>query len=118
MIVNPALASIRAEPALLALALGNLLENARSFAPPGTSIVIEATGSAVSIRDFGPGVADYALPRLGERFFSTARPEYPGIPTTKGSGLGLAIVRQIMFLHGGSMEVVNAGPGLQVTLRF
>ena len=118
IIVNPALASVRAEPALLALALGNLLENARSFAPPGTRILVEATDSAVSIRDFGPGVAGYALPRLGERFFSTARPDYPGLPTTKGSGLGLAIVRQIMVLHGGSMEVVNAGPGLRVTLKF
>ncbi|TAG32473.1 MAG: two-component system sensor histidine kinase CreC [Polaromonas sp.] len=118
IIVNPALASVWAEPALLALALGSLLENARSFAPPGTRIVMEATDSAVSIRDFGPGVADYALPRLGERFFSTARPEYPGMATTKGSGLGLAIVKQIMVLHGGSMEVANAGPGLRVTLRF
>ena len=99
-------------------ALANLLENARSFAPPGTPIVVEATASAVSVRDFGPGVADYALPRLGERFFSTARPDYPGMPTTKGSGLGLAIVKQIMVLHGGSMEVANAGPGLRVTLRF
>ena len=72
----------------------------------------------MSIRDFGPGVAGYALPRLGERFFSTARPDYPGLPTTKGSGLGLAIVRQIMVLHSGSMKVVNAGPGLRVTLKF
>ncbi|MES2943720.1 MAG: two-component system sensor histidine kinase CreC [Pseudomonadota bacterium] len=118
IMINPPDASIDAEPALLALALGNLLENARSFAPPGSSIVIEAGAGKVSVRDFGPGAADYALPRLGERFFSTARPDYPGTPTTKGSGLGLAIVRQIMVLHGGSMEVANAGPGLRVTLRF
>ena len=118
IVVTPALASVHAEPALLALALGNLLENARSFAPPGSPIVVEATQGAVSVRDFGPGVADYALPRLGERFFSTARPDYPGMPTTKGSGLGLAIVKQIMVLHGGRMDVANAGPGLRVTLRF
>ena len=80
--------------------------------------MIEAGDGCVSVRDFGPGAADYALPRLGERFFSTARPEYPGMPTTKGSGLGLAIVRQIMVLHGGTMEVANAGPGLRVSLRF
>lgn len=47
------LASVRAEPALLAPALGSLLENARSFAPPGTPIVVEATDSTVSIRDVG-----------------------------------------------------------------
>jgi two-component system sensor histidine kinase CreC len=114
IIVNPDHASVQAEPGLLVLAISNLLENARAFAPPGSSIVLEASGSAVSVRDFGPGVADFALPRLGERFFSTARPD----GQSKSSGLGLAIVRQIMVLHGGSMEIANAGPGLRVTLRF
>ena len=62
------------------------------------------------MHDFGPGVADYALPKLGERFFSTARPD----GQTKGSGLGLAIVRQIMILHGGTTVAMRAEPGLQV----
>ena len=59
-------------------------------------------------------MADYALPRLGERFFSTVRPD----GHTKGSGLGLAIVRQIMLLHGGRMVVRNTQPGLRVELHF
>jgi len=66
------------------------------------------------VQDSGPGVADYALPRLGERFFSTVRPD----GHTKGSGLGLAIVRQIMLLHGGRMVVRNTLPGLRVELYF
>ena len=118
IIVNPDQASVQAEPGLLVLAISNLMENARAFAPPGTRIVLGASGNMVSVRDFGPGVADYALPRLGERFFSTARPYDAEKGQSKGSGLGLAIVRQIMVLHGGSMEVANAGPGLRVTLRF
>ncbi len=114
IIVNPNDAKVCAEPSLLALALSNLLENARSFAPPGSTIVVEASANSVAVRDFGPGVADYALARLGERFFSTVRPD--GV--SKGSGLGLAIVRQIMALHGGTLVASQAQPGLRVTLHF
>ena len=113
-IAEPGNAAVRAEPLLLKLALSNLLENARAFAPAGTTITVQAQQGTVTVRDFGPGVPDYALPKLGERFFSTARPD----GQTKGSGLGLAIVRQIMVLHGGTMVFSNAEPGLRVTLGF
>jgi two-component system sensor histidine kinase CreC len=72
----------------------------------------------LTLRDHGPGVPDYALARLGERFYSTARPAEPGQAPRKGSGLGLAIVRQIMQLHGGDLLIAPAQPGLQVTLRL
>ena len=57
---------------------------------------------------------DFAIPPLGNKFFSTVRPD--GV--TKGSGLGLAIVQQIMALHGGRMVVRNGEPGLRVKLDF
>ncbi len=57
---------------------------------------------------------DYALPRLGERFFTTARPG----GERSGSGLGLAIVQRVMALHGGRMAVRNTTPGLRVALDF
>ena len=114
IIVNPTHSGVNAEPGLLALALGNLLENARSFAPEGSTLVLEASEGCIAVQDSGPGVPDYALPRLGERFFSTVRPD----GHTKGSGLGLAIVRQIMLLHGGRMVVRNTQPGLRVELHF
>lgn len=113
-IATPAHASVHAEPGLLALALSNLFENARSFAPAGSVITVEAKNGMVAVQDCGPGVAAYALPRLGERFFSTVRPD----GQSKGSGLGLAIVRQIMLLHGGKMVVRNTQPGLRVELYF
>jgi two-component system sensor histidine kinase CreC len=112
--VQPEHAGVNAEPGLLALAVSNLLENARSFAPPGATVTIEAGEGWVAVTDTGPCVADYALPKLGERFFSTVRPD----GHTKGSGLGLAIVRQIMLLHGGQMLVRNMQPGLRVELHF
>ena len=109
---SPATARIEAD--LLALALGNLLDNAAAFAPPGSRIALDVEGQAIVVQDSGPGVPDYALPKLGQKFFSTVRPD--GI--TKGSGLGLAIVQQIMALHGGHMQVRNTQPGLRVELHF
>ena len=114
LMVSPEHAGVHAEPGLLALALSNLLENARSFAPQASTITVEAGQGHVAVQDLGPGVADYALPRLGERFFSTVRAD----GHIKGSGLGLAIVRQIMLLHGGRMVVRNTHPGLRVELHF
>ena len=107
-------AVIKAEPGLLALALSNLIENAKSFAPAGSLITVTAKGRSLTVEDTGPGVPDYAMPRLGERFFSTVRPD----GHSKGSGLGLAIVRQIMVLHGGHMVISHGAPGLRVELQF
>lgn len=114
VVISPEHAGVHAEPGLLGLALSNLLENARSFAPQGSTITLEAGPDRIAVQDSGPGVPDYALPRLGERFFSTVRPD----GHTKGSGLGLAIVRQVMLLHGGRMVVRNTHPGLRVELYF
>lgn len=102
------------EAELVTLALTNLLDNAIDFAPAGSTVRVELAGSTVAVQDSGPGVPDYALPRLGERFFTTARPD----GARSGSGLGLAIVRRVMALHGGQMVVRNRAPGLRVELEF
>ena len=102
------------EPELVTLALTNLLDNAIDFSPAGSSVRVELAGTTVAVQDSGPGVPDYALPRLGERFFTTARPG----GERSGSGLGLAIVRRVMALHSGQMVVRNTAPGLRVELEF
>lgn len=100
------------EAELITLAIGNLLDNAIDFAPAGSTVRVELDGATVAVQDTGPGVPEYALPRLGERFFTTARPG----GERSGSGLGLAIVQRVMVLHGGQMQVRNTAPGLRVTL--
>ncbi|MDP3227804.1 MAG: two-component system sensor histidine kinase CreC [Acidovorax sp.] len=102
------------EAELVTMALTNLLDNAIDFAPAGSTVQVQLYGTTVAVLDSGPGVPDYALPRLGERFFTTARPG----GERSGSGLGLAIVKRVMALHGGQMVVRNTAPGLQVRLEF
>jgi two-component system sensor histidine kinase CreC len=118
---------VRGERELLCLALGNLLDNAVAFAPPGSSLhwgtigpTPEGTAAPAAaqwwLRDHGPGVPPEAMSRLGERFFSTARPAEPGQTPSKGSGLGLAIVSQVAQLHGAQWQAQAAQPGLRVAL--
>ena len=114
LVANGDTSHVLADPELLALALNNLLDNAAAFAPPGSTVTLEARDQVITVADQGPGVPDFAMPQLGNKFFSTVRPD--GV--TKGSGLGLAIVQQIMALHGGRMVVRNMEPGLRVELQF
>jgi two-component system sensor histidine kinase CreC len=104
---------------LLGLAWSNLLANATAFAPAGSALELWLAargdgGIEWSLRDRGPGVPDFALPRMGERFYSAAASD----AARRGSGLGLAIVRQVMLLHGGELQFEPAAPGLRVRLLF
>ena len=96
---------------LLGMALSNLIQNALDFAPPNSTVECmvksDATNLNVSIRDRGPGIADYVHERLFERFFSLPRPD----GTAKSTGLGLALVRKIATLHGGEIHLENSPEG-------
>ena len=99
---------------MIALAVSNLLENAIDFSPAGSTVDVSCTAHSIIVQDYAGGVPDYALARLGERFFTTPRPN----GARSGSGLGLAIVRQIMALHGGELRLANAQSGLRAELVF
>jgi two-component system, OmpR family, sensor histidine kinase CreC len=99
---------------LLVLTLNNLLDNATAFSPTDSPVVIELKGQVIAVQDHGIGVSDYAIDKLGQKFFSTVRPD--GL--TKGSGLGLAIAQQIVALHHGKMQMMNTHPGFRVELHL
>jgi two-component system, OmpR family, sensor histidine kinase CreC len=99
---------------LLVLTLNNLVDNAAAFSPANSPVIIELKGKVIAIQDYGIGVSDFAFDKLGQKFFSTVRPD--GL--TKSSGLGLAIAQQIMALHTGQMKLLNTYPGFRVELHL
>ena len=102
---------LRGERGLLREALVNLLQNALDFTPAGGTVTLRAGGAAdrveFAVEDTGPGVPDYALGRVFERFYSLPRPG----SGRKSTGLGLSLVREIAHLHGGEAALANRPEG-------
>jgi two-component system sensor histidine kinase MprB len=95
-------------------AVGNLLDNARKWSPPGRSVSVDVHDGVVVVHDAGPGIADADLPHVFDRFYRSAAAR--GLP---GSGLGLAIVAQVAKAEGGTILAENdpAG-GARMSLRL
>lgn len=96
----------------LAQVLRNLIENARSFSPPGGQVTVTLSrltspqGPAVRfmVEDEGPGIPPDKLEKIFQRFY-TDRPV--GAKFGNNSGLGLSIVRQITETHRGAVWAEN-----------
>ncbi|HEU5256909.1 MAG TPA: ATP-binding protein [Vicinamibacterales bacterium] len=99
----------------------NLLSNAVKFTDAGGHITLRlaSTGAAVrvSIIDTGQGISPQFLPHVFQRF-KQADPS--AARRHGGLGLGLALVREIVHLHGGSVDVQSAGlqQGTTVTVTL
>ncbi|MSU70356.1 MAG: HAMP domain-containing protein [Opitutaceae bacterium] len=117
LIVSGTTATLRGERVLLREALVNLLQNALDFSPAGGEVAVTAVTAGgrivLAVDDRGPGVPDYALARVFERFYSLPRPG----TERKSTGLGLTLVREIAHLHGGDASLANrpGGGGAQAT---
>jgi two-component system phosphate regulon sensor histidine kinase PhoR len=105
---------------LLEQAVGNLLDNALKYSPPGTLVAVGGFADGdhvrISVSDEGPGISAEHLPRLFERFYRVdkARSRQMG-----GTGLGLAIVKHIAQAHGGRAEVASeVGRGSTFTITL
>ncbi len=85
----------------------NLIENARSFSPPGGTVRVTCrrlkSHVEIYVDDDGPGVRPDAFEKVFERFY-TDRPQQG---FGQNSGLGLSISKQIVDAHGGTIWVEN-----------
>jgi CheY-like chemotaxis protein len=91
--------------------VGNLINNAIKYTNPGGKIWVSATQSStqvmISVRDTGLGISPELLPRVFDLFTQGV----PGARAQTGLGIGLALAKQIVELHGGTIEVRSEGAG-------
>ena len=104
------------DPSRLQQVLWNLLINAVKFTPTGGTIdvVLRRAGASAElvVADSGVGIEGDFLPCLFERFRqadSSITRRFGGL------GLGLSIVKQLVELHGGTVEAASGGAGKGAT---
>jgi two-component system CheB/CheR fusion protein len=105
----------------IAQALGNLLGNAAKFTSRGGRVDVglgaDGARAAVTVRDTGIGIPPDVCGRLFEPFSQAPQT----LDRSRGGlGLGLATVKGLMELHGGTVSLASAGPGLgaEFTVRL
>jgi signal transduction histidine kinase/DNA-binding response OmpR family regulator len=112
--------TVFADPVHLERVLANLLSNAFEFTQVGGAVrlTLEAVPpvARISVRDNGPGIAPADLPRIFDRFYRGSQSAAQHQP---GTGIGLALARELVALHGGTLDVVSeegSGSTFTVTL--
>lgn len=106
---------IRGDRHLLASILANLLDNALKYAGSPAMIGVHASHSGntvtVMVHDNGPGIPALERANVLQRFYRLDQRQ-------PGNGIGLAIVAAIVHLHGGTLHLEDAHPGLLVRMVF
>jgi CheY-like chemotaxis protein/anti-sigma regulatory factor (Ser/Thr protein kinase) len=101
-----------ADPTRLAQVVGNLLNNAVKYTPQGGRIAIslrrEASQAVIAISDTGLGIP---RDKQAEVFQLFAQVDHHLDRARGGLGIGLALVKQLVVMHGGTVEAYSAGPG-------
>ncbi|HEY0602046.1 MAG TPA: GAF domain-containing protein [Herpetosiphonaceae bacterium] len=100
--------------------LHNLFQNATRYSPAGSTVTIrlwrEDRTARLSVTDQGIGIPATALPHIFQRFFRAHTGDTHRI---SGLGIGLYVVKEIVALHGGSVEVESAeGAGSTFTVTL
>ena len=109
--------AVDGDPELLTQMLVNLVENALRHAGAEARVTVrvaaEGGGAVVAVADDGPGVPAAERERIFDRFYRLERSR-----STPGSGLGLALVAAVARLHGATVTLADAAPGLDVQVAF
>jgi PAS domain S-box-containing protein len=115
-VLDPSAGPVLGDPDRLRQVVWNLVSNAIKFTPAGGQVQVRLAHLegqvAVVVQDTGPGIPREFLPHVFDTFrqrdSSDTRPH-------GGVGLGLALVRQLVELHGGSVQAESEGDGRGAT---
>src|SRR5438270_848053 len=103
------------DPCLLFEAIGNLVDNAIKFTPPGGQVALRALRRGdrlgIEVSDTGPGIPEEERVAVLRRFHRVDK-----CRNAPGSGLGLSLVAAVAKLHGFDLAIEDAQPGCRVTL--
>jgi signal transduction histidine kinase len=128
LLVAPNLPMLTLDRSRIRLLLRNLLDNALRHSadatqPPALQVQADQAGEGsskgqgvrITVRDYGPGVPEDQLPHLAQPFY---RPDAARERATGGVGLGLYLCKLVAQAHGGTFNVRNAQPGLEVSVTL
>ncbi|MEW5421665.1 ATP-binding protein [Amorphus sp. 3PC139-8] len=106
------------DPDMLAIALGNLIDNAAKFSQKQDAICLSASlrpdALVLTVSDEGIGIPEEDIAKVGQRYFRASNSS-----SVFGTGLGLHIVQQVAAAHAGSLEIRNRPQrGTMVTLTL
>ncbi|AXI45269.1 two-component sensor histidine kinase [Sulfitobacter sp. SK012] len=109
--------TVMGDRALLGQMLANLIENALRHAPMSSAVKVSLTaadtGSKLSVTDAGPGIPEQERTAVLRRLYRLDRSRH-----TLGNGLGLSLVDAVARLHGATLVLADAAPGLRVEVQF
>ena len=110
--LEPNAVPLRGDASRLQQVVWNLLSNAVKFTPEGGSVDValrrDGSHCEISVTDSGQGMSAEFLPFVFDRFRqadASIRRKYRGL------GIGLAIAKQLVELHGGTVDVQSDGEG-------
>ncbi|MFJ7289010.1 sensor histidine kinase [Curtobacterium sp. AB451] len=111
---------VMGDPALLQIAVSNLIANAVKYSPDHTRVGVGVRSTKgfveIAVTDQGVGIPEADLDRVFERFY---RVDPARSRATGGTGLGLAIVKHVVGNHGGDVRVWSQpGKGSTFTIRL
>jgi PAS domain S-box-containing protein len=121
VLLLPTKSIIRADPDRLQQVVLNLLNNAIKYTPDGGEVWLKATvegdEAVFRVEDTGCGIAPDMLPRIFDLFTQEA----DLLDRSQGGlGLGLPLVKELVTLHGGTVQVRSEGrdKGSEFTVRL
>lgn len=96
--------------------VGNLLNNAAKFTPPGGRVRLTVTGdrqaAVITVQDNGIGIPAQDCQRIFDLF---AQLDTSLARNQSGLGIGLTLVKKLVEMHGGTVEAASGGPGQGAT---